>query len=244
MFGHSGCGKGLSVSMTPTCLSQLIFGLCLVNINGKWLSVKAFPVCKVASVCYFLFFSNGMERSRKVRWSREGKKCRKLWQPGVFPLFIRNASPYKSMGMRGNIEPALKEQFLGFLKGCVLTKGHEWALMCLWVPALTFWGARCGILPCNHSVAMTWRGQGVLSCFGCWLHWPIFCLTEPSCLIGCDHAGAHTWLMNEWQARLPHRGPIDDIITWHLVTPPFMCSQSHSVAPWLFHRHDALLLVF
>lgn len=47
MFGDAGCGVGWSVSVTPTCLSRLIFGL-LTNINGKVyvMQCNSFPVSK------------------------------------------------------------------------------------------------------------------------------------------------------------------------------------------------------
>lgn len=58
--------------------------------------------------------------------------------------------------------------------------------------------------------------------------------TTTAYVVGCeqqqhDRTETHTCWANEWQTRLPHRAPIDDIITKLLVAPPVSCSQSCSV---------------
>lgn len=122
MFGDAGCGVGWSVSVTPTCLSRLIFGL-LTNINGKVyvMQCNSFPVSK--RLMFVFTLTNGMEWGGKVEW-----KKRNVWRPGVFSLFSGMFHLVKARQWEGTCVLCWSERFGDFSRGCVLTK-RVWVRM-------------------------------------------------------------------------------------------------------------------
>lgn len=125
MFGDARCGVGWRVSVTPTCLSQLIFGP-LTNIKGKVcvMQCNGFPVSKWLLFVFTL--TNGMERRRKVEW-----KKRNLWQPGVFSLFSGMFHLVKASEWEGTCVLCWSEWFGEFSRGVCWPKGYEWEWMCV-----------------------------------------------------------------------------------------------------------------
>lgn len=205
-------------------------------------SVSADVFQSVNYPCLFLLLV--MERKEREKCSEKNEK---LMTTRCFSPFPKNVSPCKSTQVGRSF--CTKSKWIFFFLMCVFLhmcvcvcwpEGMiELHVCCMTVLIWHFWGAKGWILQRHCSIAVKWRGGGFFFCvlvsdstnqfFA-----SLSSQTTTSYVVGCEqqqhaHTEAHTCWGNEWQVRLLHRAPIDDIIAKLLVTPPVSCSQSRSV---------------
>lgn len=252
MFGDAGCGVGWSVSVTPTCLSRLIFGL-LTNINGKVyvMQCNRFPVCK--RLVFVFTLTNGMEWGGKVEW-----KKRNVWRPGVFSLFSGMFHLVKAREWEGTCVLCWSEWFGDFSRGCVLTK-RVWVRMNLRCVRVFEGELRLfEELEAEFFSTHEWK-RWRLSHVCVWASQLIFCLIElqraisfvvrvwsltHACMLIQKHTpGGRMNGRTDYHTGLLLMTSLLGIWSLH----PFHVQrpiQSASAAPWLFHRCDDYCLFF